>query len=562
VADDRRDTIRADRLLSALATVLLILPVILNPMTAPRSWAASFLLAAMSLVLLASRPTKGLPAALLWILLFTPLAAASVAAASCRSRGIDQAAFAVALLIAGFLGRGLTDGGGARRIMLVLTAGGSAASLHALLQRYVTYPSLAAALRASDPADPTGVLVRLEAGRPSGPFILPAALGGFLALAIPAALAWTAGADRKHLRVIGGMAVGLQIYALALSRSLGALAAAAVGVALVIPILMRRHRGPALVAILVAAVLGATLFVHLRRDEIFATPGGDPLALRAGNWTAAVQMVRERPLLGVGPGSFGTFYPRVMRAGMNETKYAHNSYLQAAAGWGVWILVPLMALLAAFVRATRRAWVGVTPSLPLLAAGGSFLFHNMFDFTAYLPAVAIPAALTLGAGLGGRPAVSDTAASRPRVWMFLAIGAAVGLAGLIVIHGVRVSRASLLLQGAREAGEAGQLDRATDLGRAAVRARREDPAPQAFLAQFILAHRMDEPALRLEGERAAASAIGLDPESAVLHYTRALYHRAAGEAAAAYREQYVAHRLHPLNPLYDPIVSPEEAPSR
>jgi putative inorganic carbon (HCO3(-)) transporter len=541
--------------------VLLVLPVVLNPLTEPRSRAACFLLVAGAVVLWAFRPMGRTPAATLWILLFAPFAVASVAAASCRTRGIDQAAVGAALLIAGFLGRAQADGGRARPIMLTLAAGGCAASLYALLQHYVTYPHLAAALRATDPADPTGLLVRLEAGRPSGPFILPAALGGFLALAIPVTLAMTAGADRKPLRVIGGVAVGLQIYALALSRSLGALAAAAVGVILVIPVLTRRRRGLALATVLIAAVVGASLFVHLRRDEIFATPGSDPLALRAGNWAAAVHMIRERPLLGVGPGSFGTFYPRVMRPGMNETRYAHNSYLQAAAGWGIWILVPAMALLVAFLRATRRAWARASPNLPLLAAGGSFLFHNLFDFTAYLPAVAIPAAVALGAGLGGGAPVPETAGPRLRVWRSLAVGAALALAVLLASHGVRTSKAALLLQRAREAGDAGQVGRAIELGRTAVRARPEDPDPQAFLAQIVLAHGMDDPVLRLEGERAAARAVDLDPDSAVLHYTRALYHRAAGEAAAAYREQYVAHRLNPLKKLYIPLVTPEEGAS-
>ena len=39
-----------------------------------------------------------------------------------------------------------------------------------------------------------------------------------------------------------------------------------------------------------------------------------------------------------------------------ETRYAHNTYLQAAAGWGLWILVPITMLLLCTGRALRRVF--------------------------------------------------------------------------------------------------------------------------------------------------------------------------------------------------------------
>jgi hypothetical protein len=67
---------------------------------------------------------------------------------------------------------------------------------------------------------------------------------------------------------------------------------------------------------------------------------------------------------------------------------------------------------------------------------------------------------------------------------------------------------------------------------------------------MFLAHGMADPDLRAAGERAAERVVGLDPEAAIGHYTRALYHQAAGEIAPAYRERRAAHLLYPLKPLY------------
>ncbi|MFQ5843584.1 MAG: O-antigen ligase family protein, partial [Planctomycetota bacterium] len=388
----------------AAATSLLVLPAVLPPEIHPWSAAACHALAAGAAFLLAGR-SGGTASSMgsSWVLLFLPFAAASVLAAACRARAVDQAAAAAVLVLAGFLGRAQAGGVPIRRLTSILAALGSGAALLALTQHFITYPRLAAALRALDPADPTGALIRLEAGRPSGPFILPTALGGFLAMTLPASLVRAFGARTGATRAVAALAALLQILALGLSRSIGALGAATVGALLVLPALAPRRRGAAAAALVLLAGLCAAIVLGARRGEILARPGGDPVSLRAGNWGAAVRMIGEHPLFGVGPGSFGTFYPRQMRPGMNETRYAHNSYLQAMAAWGLWIAVPLGALIAAAVRSTRRCRRRSGDRLPLLAGGVAFLVHNLVDFTAYLPGVAIPASLALGAGMGDAP---------------------------------------------------------------------------------------------------------------------------------------------------------------
>ncbi|MGH9798572.1 MAG: hypothetical protein ACRD5D_10500, partial [Candidatus Polarisedimenticolia bacterium] len=121
------------------------------------------------------------------------------------------------------------------------------------------------------------------------------------------------------------------------------------------------------------------------------------------------------------------------------------------------------------------------------------------------------------------------------------------------------ARVAGLLDRAADAVGRGDFDAASGPVREAMRLRPGDPAPPAFLAQMVLARFMEVPAARARGEAAATRAVALDPESAVLHHTRALYHEAAGERAAAWCEQAEARRLYPLKERYAAPASPPPA---
>jgi O-antigen ligase len=534
------------------AAMLLTIAVLLPPEVHPWSRPVCYALAAASFALVVlGGGRQDHPPVPAWLLLLLPFAAASILAASCRSRAIDEGMDLLLLFLSGLMGRSLAeDERHGRNLGTVVVILAAVVALQAIVQHHVTYPGQAGLLRAVDPADPTGLLVRLEAGRPSGPFTLPAALGGFLALSIPCTVAGLVFAARPVGRAFAALGLALQVYALFLAQSIGAIFALAVGVVLPLPILGSHRRRMAWVALLLFA-LGTAWFVGVRRTEFGS--GLNPLSLRAGNWGAAFRMIADHPFFGTGPGSFGTFYPRYMQPGMNETRFAHDSYLQAAAGWGVWVFVPLGILLMSVRRAARRARREPFPSsrIRLLTLVGcvAFLVHNLVDFTAYLPGVAIPAAIMLGLGLGPAGSEGDRVREGGRWfagWRLIAVVLVV----LLTLESAVAARSRADLRGALDAANRGEIDPALDLARRAVAARPGDPDPHALLAQLILGHRLDDDGLRKEGERAASAAVLLDPEAAILHYTRSLYHQAAAEPAPAYLERHAARLLYPLKELY------------
>lgn len=165
----------------------------------------------------------------------------------------------------------------------------------------------------------------------------------------------------------------------------------------------RLAAGAVVVAVAVAAAVG---FGGRLEQQISRVRSGDWYALlsaRGDGWSAAVQMVEEHPLLGVGAGNYThRFYPsrlawlqghhEVGRRGELAThfEWAHCDPLQAAAELGVPGVLWMAALTWLLIR--RRTQ---TAPLPTLAAAAAmpFLFLH---YPTHLAVGTLPLALVLG----------------------------------------------------------------------------------------------------------------------------------------------------------------------
>ncbi len=219
---------------------------------------------------------------------------------------------------------------------------------------------------------------------------------GYVALVAALAVPVTAGcvaATRGRVRWASGAALALALAALAANPGLTALTAATTGLGAFLffgaPSRIRRRATWAFLAVaaalpLVPAVRArvADLAYHVRSRNLEAL-----LSYRAGPWAAALEMVRERPLLGVGPGAFESrFVPgrlaaeqRLRRSFVAESAAgsyaeAHSDLLQASAELGLPAAAALtasFALLLVGLRGRVRATASPEPAvlLGVLAAG-------------------------------------------------------------------------------------------------------------------------------------------------------------------------------------------------
>jgi len=332
------------------------------------------------------------PAVSLVALASVPIVATAIASADrggAAGRILDLGLLAVAF----WAGRDLLGAGARARVGALLAALGTITALHGLYQRGWGFARDVALLDRLDLPDAPLYALRLQTGRIFATFLLPSAFAGFLILSLPATLALSArDRGRGGRALLLGLAL-IQGVALALTFSHGAVLALAVaGLLVASRSRSARLRRGALVAACGALLL--LLVVVWARGERLQ---GDlnPATERLENWRVAAVMIADQPLTGVGWGSFGAAYSQYHRPGTNQTRYAHNTYLQVVAEAGV-TTVPFLLLLLAGAWRRLAAGQGRAVDAWLWLGVAAVLAHNAVDFTLLLPSVGVPCCLLAG----------------------------------------------------------------------------------------------------------------------------------------------------------------------
>jgi len=190
------------------------------------------------------------------------------------------------------------------------------------------------------------------------------------------------------LAIVGFAPFLLLALALALTSSKGGFFAALVALG-VFALATTRAKGA-----LVGRILKKSWPVLLVFALVLGAAGAKtvgPRLLRAGGadsnstqfrvyvWRATLSMAKARPVVGFGPGSFPTIYPRFALVGYTRT--AHQSWLQTASEGGFPSLLLLWGALLLAVRSGWRklktsAWQGGALGLAALSA---IFVHGFFD---------------------------------------------------------------------------------------------------------------------------------------------------------------------------------------
>jgi len=209
-----------------------------------------------------------------------------------------------------------------------------------------------------------------------------------LSIAAVGALAVVLGSSRRGDRRLAAAALVPIAAVLVINRNLTSAAAVAAGAALVGFRLHGRPAPRAAAAAVLVAAAGIALYPPARarvREAAAYLRAGDwnrLLSYREGPWVAAVEMIRERPLSGWGPGTFGAeFVPHRLAAEVRrgarfvnpreESAYveAHCDYLQAAAEAGLPAAAAAVAAATLLVIAVLRRARGGSPEFRASAAG-------------------------------------------------------------------------------------------------------------------------------------------------------------------------------------------------
>jgi hypothetical protein len=481
--------------------------------TAAASPASRLIFAAVPLALFASRtavaPGEAVePAACLF------LAAFAGTAATASAFEVERLAWLYGLLVSVAGGRALYEAGWglaawAERVRATAPAAGAAA-----------------------------VLNRIEQGRPYAGFMTPAALGCLLAMTIPAIAAWALG-KRGRPRLAGFAAVAIGAGGLVASRSVSAMVALCGAIALAA---LRGRVTPRLVAIAVPAIGIAVVVIGLLRPDAVFAPGREdsPWRLRAGNVRIGLEIARDHPLAGAGPGGYAETFSQYRRPGDNESRHAHALPAELMAEWGVPVGLALSALFFWLFLSPVLRTTGDRDTLTSgLAIGlAAFALHNVVDFTAFLPSLLILAAVTRGL-IAATPSLTPATLPLRAAW----VGLALAIALLCALSGF--ARDALFDAGALAAE--GDHAAVLALAQRAERLAPWDADPPMLAAEARLAAAPPDPAAAApDAERAVA----LAPSRASARWLRARVRSAGGDATGAYADTVEAARLYPMRKEY------------
>jgi O-antigen ligase len=242
--------------------------------------------------------------------------------------------------------------------------------------------------------------------RIQGTYLSPNHLGLLLGRVLPflVALAWLVAA-RRRLAVVGAVVCAA---ALGLSFSLGGWLGTGAGLLVVAGLAGGRRAVAAAATVGVIVALAALPLLQVERVLGHFDPQRGTTLVRIQLWQAAIELLRESPLFGIGMDNFLYRYPTYLPAGLAvepNLSHPHNLILH------FWLQLGLLGLAAAawlLVQFVRRVWpyarsAQAQPAKALavgsLGSMTDFVTHGMVDNSYFLVDMAFIFWMTLALSL-------------------------------------------------------------------------------------------------------------------------------------------------------------------
>jgi len=257
-----------------------------------------------------------------------------------------------------------------RRYLTAILTCGIIISILAFYQYFIGFAHLREFIKTQNITSPF-VLDYLQQRRVFFPFVTPGILAGYLIMVAPLTLLY---------KTKVWLALPL-LCALFLTASLGAFIS--LFLTALLYVLLRNSFKKTKIILLLMIIFFILLVFFMRsatRKEhlspIFS------MFMRLNYWQDTFEIIKMRPLFGIGPGNFNLVYSR----------YAHNSFLQFWAEAGLIGLASLFWLVIAAIKNSFnkiKSVAGNKEKLILSSCLAAFAFHNLWDFSFFLPEVSL-----------------------------------------------------------------------------------------------------------------------------------------------------------------------------
>ena len=209
-------------------------------------------------------------------------------------------------------------------------------------------------------------------GQAQHPLHDPSSLGALFSLGLFCALGFILLAPSRKARALAVGLSSLIVCGLLSTVARGPIFAfiPAVGIFLFLlwPQVKARKASLLIICIVAAGFYGLTLTNAQKKFDIATrlaetvtatVTNGDPANSRLAIWRSTIDMIRERPLLGTGTGTFALYYPEHRSPDVQDNAYlAHNDPLQFWAELGVFGPLLFYAFAFAAMLRMRASWTG------------------------------------------------------------------------------------------------------------------------------------------------------------------------------------------------------------
>jgi len=127
-----------------------------------------------------------------------------------------------------------------------------------------------------------------------------------------------------------------------------------------------------MIGILAAGVIVGSMF-WTRKDNFSEISSDTTYNQRVATIKAGLQMFKDKPLLGVGPGcsivAYPLYVPKDAHCGCQDQLVIHNAFIQTLSETGALGFVPFMIFLGAAILQTRRLQRQSSPEMQTYAMG-------------------------------------------------------------------------------------------------------------------------------------------------------------------------------------------------
>ncbi|MBM3800831.1 MAG: hypothetical protein FJW26_00810 [Acidimicrobiia bacterium] len=446
-----------------------------------------------------------------------------------------------------------------------LVATGMLVEGHAIYQHFVGLDALGAELR-KHPAMSAdfreALLARVESGRIFANFALPNTLAGLVTMVLPLQVGLLAAGffpSRPpqgtrclisvltngwfRLALIAG--IPLSLWVLMVTQSFGGWVGFSTSLATVVFVgwsKTRRGTHRILWGCILLALAGTSLvWVSQKRGFHLwnLNASENPIALRAISHRTALAMFRDFPVVGVGPGNYGTMNARYQTSPRFVTQFAHNTPLQLLAEGGLvlWTGFSLAVWITLRRKQTRHThWRQTIAGDPLYLgmweALAAWLAHNAVDIDLYFPSLGALGFFLTGLVSNYFQAEADERHEVAPWQAKTAAAVATIVLGAALITGVRFQLSHSFFDLARAAAASGSAADASWYARWGVKLQPGNAAGVVFLGKLEAQQlkQSGQPAVLLleKLRQSLCQAVDLDPHNAEFHFELSRVYRGLG----------------------------------